>query len=56
MTRVLPLLVCFFSLPAVADGDDRSIQFAGMTWNVRDGHGGPGPEPLVGEHQERLGR
>jgi hypothetical protein len=37
------LLVCVFALATAANGEDKSILFGGLTWNVREGHGGPGP-------------
>ena len=43
MKRVVLSLLCLFVLVAVVKGEDRTIRFAGLTWNVRDGRGGPGP-------------
>jgi hypothetical protein len=38
------LSLCFLMIfTATARGDDRTITFAGLTWNVREGHGAPGP-------------
>jgi hypothetical protein len=43
MKRAALLLTCLLLLAAVAQAEERAIQFADMTWNVREGRGGPGP-------------
>ncbi len=39
MKRAAVSLCCLMILTPAARGEDRTIEFAGMTWNVREGQG-----------------
>jgi hypothetical protein len=43
MKRAAFSVCCVIACSATVRGEDRTIEFAGMTWNVREGQGGPGP-------------
>src|SRR5271165_635656 len=42
-SAVLLTIAWFLSSSCLLHAEDRTLQFAGQTWNVRKGHGGPGP-------------
>ena len=48
MKRAALSLYCLTAVTAVARGDDRTITFAGLTWNMREGRG-VRPQSLVGQ-------